>query len=127
MCKIEAGYFVINGITPSENTYHALTSDEVNLECWAIFDLKEVGKKYKAELKILLPNGKEYSYYTPLINVDENQLFDSSSFETPIPVGKYSTVWFVIYDENGKTICDGRGKGLNCGNLIISEHIGKNY
>lgn len=123
MCKIEAGYFVVNGITPSETNYQALPTDKINIECWTSFDKNEIGKKYKAELKILLPNGKEFSYYTPLMVVNDNQIFDSSNFDAPIITGKYSTVWFVIYDENGNTVCNGHGKGLNCENLIVSEYI----
>ena len=125
MCKIEAGYFIINGITPSERNYKALSSDNINLECWVIFDKNEIGNEYKAELKVLLPTGKEFSYYTPLMKVDENQIFDSVNFEVPIPIGTYSIVWLVIYDNGGNTICSGNGKGLNCENLIISEKMEK--
>lgn len=121
MCKIEAGYFVVNGIIPSETNFQASPTDEILVECWVSFDKNEIGKKYKAELKIILPNGKEFSFYSPLMVVIESQVFDSPSLEAPVTVGKYSTIWFVIYDESGNTICNGHGKGLNCENLIISE------
>jgi hypothetical protein len=57
------------------------------------------------------------------VKVSENQIFDSVDFEIPIPIGTYSTAWFVIYDSGGNTICSGNGKGLNCENLIISENL----
>ncbi len=125
MCKINAGYFVVNEIATLERNYRAIPSDKVYLECWVIFDGNEIGKEYKAELKVLLPTGKEFSFYTPLVKVKENQIFDSIDFEVPIPIGTYSTVWFVIYDSSGNTICSGKGKGLNCENLIISENLKK--
>lgn len=125
MCKLQFGYFVVNGITSLERNYQAISSDNVNLECWAVFDNNEIGKEYKAELKVLLPTGKEFSFYTPLAKVKENQIFDSIDFEVPIPIGTYSTAWFVIYDSSGNTICSGKGKGLNCENLIISENLKK--
>lgn len=125
MCEIQAGYFVVNEITQLEKNYQAFPTDKINVECWTIFNDNEIGNEYKCELKILLPNGKEFSFYTPLIKVNENQIFDSDNFKTPIPLGTYSIVWFVIYDKNGNTICHGDGKGLNCENLIISEIIRK--
>lgn len=125
MCIIQAGYFVKNGLIPSEINCQAIPTDTINVECWAIFDSNEIGNEYKCELKILLPNGKEFSFYTPLIEVKENQIFDSDNFETPIPTGIYSTAWFVIYNSNGNTICHSDGKGLNCENIKISEYISK--
>lgn len=119
MCEIKAGYFVVNGITSLDKNHRARSGDNINLECWAVFDKSEIGKEYKAELKVLLPTGKEFSFYTPLVKVNENQIFDSVNFEIPIPIGTYSTAWFVIYDPNGNTICSSHGKGLNCENLII--------
>ncbi len=121
MCKINAGYFVVNEMTTLERNYRAASSDKVNLECWVIFENNEIGKEYKAELKVLFPTGKEYSFYSPLVKVSENQIFDSVDFEIPIPVGTYSIAWFVIYDSGGNTICAGNGRGLNCENLTISD------
>lgn len=53
MCKIEAGYFVVNGITPSETNYQALPTDKINIECWTSFDKNEIGKKYAASLSAI--------------------------------------------------------------------------
>jgi hypothetical protein len=121
MCKIQAGYFIINDLNLYEKTYNARSTDEIHVECWAKFEKEEIGKKYKAELKIILPEGKEFSFYTPLMQIKEDhQFFNSVNLQIPIPAGKYSTSWFVIYDENGQTICDGHARGLNCENVIIT-------
>lgn len=116
MCIIQSGYFTVNGsqgqcTTPPEN--------QVAVECAVSFSGAEIGKQYKAELKIKLPTGVDFSFYTGYKTVTSTETF-TANFVKPAPLGTYNTVWFVIYDTSGNTACASSGASGGCTTLTVS-------
>lgn len=120
---IVSGFWIVNG--GSTLNCIANPTDTIQLRCKATN--LTIGQQYKAELKFALPTGTNFSFYTEYsaataITMD----FISQAFIIPAPAGVYSTVWFVIYDTSGKTVCSGDGKGSGfCESLTVSCTVPK--
>ncbi|MDD3474335.1 MAG: hypothetical protein PHP08_00345 [Candidatus Dojkabacteria bacterium] len=121
MCNITSGYFTVNG---NRNTCNAGSNDTVNVACDVSFSAGEGGISYKAELKIQLPTGAYFSFFTPLMTTVIGQTsgtFISEPFIKPVPAGTYTIVWFVIYNASGNTICSSNGQsGTGCKSITAT-------
>lgn len=123
MCIIQSGYFTVNGSSPiSSGSIFSCKSNpdnQISVACNVSFSSAEIGKQYKAELKVKLPTGSEFSFFTGYKTVSSTETF-STNLVKPAPLGTYCLSWIVIYDLTGKAICSSNGEGLSCKSITIT-------
>lgn len=107
MATIQAVYFSRNGSTEWGNC-QVSSNDTLIIETQVSFLPGELfGHLYKAGLKIRLPTGSEFEFFSSLMGASAITTFQSTAFTKPITSGNYSIVWVTIYNEAGTIVASG--------------------
>jgi len=122
MAILESGYWLVNNNSVNTTSCTANTTDTIQLKATA--SGLTVGQQYKCEFKFLTQTGSPYSIYTGYSAAGSTTVeYTSPTFPTPVPMGIYTTVWFVIYDINGGTVCSGNGVAGLCTTLTVAPPV----